>query len=222
MADRRTLTGTKTLQTAWTALGLVAVGVALAVVPALVDPVALAVGGGVWLLGLVVMGWRERRAWNRLVARSTFERQSPGSMADLYRVVKGHTVTVATDVPGLRAQTHTLVRTTVEGVDAAVDLQFTHDGGSEAGIETGNPALDAAWTVRGDPQDVEALLSADVQAALMDVSVPATLRVSAERVVMDVPFTRLTPDELAAAAECVATVTERLERLGRGEVSPVA
>lgn len=217
MTDRRALSGTKTLQTAWTVLALVGLLAAVAWRPELLDATSLAAGGAVWLAGLLAMGWRERRAWNRLVARSTFERQAPGSMADLQRIVKGHTVTVATDVPGLLSQTHTVVAATVDGVDAAVDIEFDHVGeaGADGGLETGNPALDEAWVVHGDPSNVELLLSADVQAALMDLTVPATVHVTADRVRLRVPFTRLTPEELAAAAEAVATVAERLERLGR-------
>lgn len=224
MVDRRAATGTKTLQTAWSALALLALGAAAVGRPALIDATTVAAGGGAWLLGLVVLGWRERRAWNRLVAGSGFERQSPGSMADLHRIVKGHTVTVATDVPGLLSQTHTVVATTVEGVDAdlRIDLKHVGAGGGDAGHETGNPALDAAWVIDGSDRNVDLLLSADVQSGLMDVAVPARIEITRTRVTCRVPFTRLTAAELATLAECVATIAERMERLGRGEASPTA
>lgn len=216
MVDRRALTGTKTLQTAWSALAILALATAALWRPAAIDAVSIAGGGGIWLAGLLVLAWRERRAWNRLVARSTFERQSTGSMADLHKIVRGHTVTVATDVPGPLSQTHVVVATAVDGADRPIELEHVGGAGAEGGLETGNPALDGAWVIRGPERDVERLLSTDVQAALMDLSVPATVRVTADRVSLRVPFTRLTPDELATAAEAVATLAERLERPGRG------
>lgn len=222
MADRRRYTGTKTLQTAWTGLGLVALAGAVGFRPDLLGAVTLAAGGGCWLLGLLLLGWRERRAWNRLVARSTFERQAPGSKADLQRIVKGHSVTVAMDVPGVLSQTHTVVETAVDGVEARVRIDLTHEGSGagDDGLETGNPALDRAWVVEGSSSNVDLLLSPDVQAALMDVRTPATVRVTSDRVTFRVPFTRLTPDELATAATCVGTIAERMEQLGRGPSSP--
>lgn len=218
MVEWRVYTGTKTLQTAWTVLGFVALALALVLRPDAIDLVALAGGGGVWLLGLLLLGWRERRAWNRLVANSTFKRQSPGSMADLHRIVKGHSVTVQTNVPGLLSQTQTVLAARVEGVDATVGIELTHEGSDagDDGVETGNPALDDAWVIHGSEGNVEALLSADVQSALMDVTVPVRFSVRAERVEARVPFTRLTPAELATLATCTATIVERMERLGRG------
>lgn len=223
MVDRRAYTGTKTLQTGWTVLAVLALAAAMLLDPEVVDPVTLAGGGGVWLLGLILLGWRERRAWNRLVANSTFERQSPGSMADLQQIVKGHSITVQTDVPGLRSQTHTVLAAAVDGVDARVGIELTREGSDAGGdgVTTGNPTLDKEWVIQGGEQNVEALLSADVQSALMDVTVPVRLSVRAERVEARVPFTRLTPAELATLATCTATIVERLERLGRGEASPV-
>jgi hypothetical protein len=223
MGDRRAYTGTKTLQTAWTVLAALALAGAVILAPESRRLVAIGGVGGGWLLGLVLLGWRERRAWNRLVANSTFERQSAGSMADLQRIVKGHSIAVQTDVPGLLSQTHLVLAATVEGVDASVDIELERrgEGASEAGVTTGNPALDAAWVVRGSEGNVEALLSADVQSALMEVDVPARIRVRAERVDVRVPFTRLKPAELATLATVTATIVERLERLGRGEASPV-
>lgn len=222
MVDRRELTGTKTLQIAWSALFLFALAGVLLVRPAAVDAVAIVAGGAAWLAGLLVLGWHERRAWNRLVAGSTFERQSTGSMADLQRVVKGRGVTVATDVPGPLSQTHVVLATAVQGVEADVRIELEHvrRGGGDDGVETGNAALDAAWVMAGSPNNVELLLSTEVQAALMDLSVPATVRVTAERVALRVPFTRLTPEELRTGAVTVATVAERLERLGRAKPSP--
>lgn len=222
MVDRRVLTGTKTLQTAWSALFLLALAGALLVRPAAVEALALVAGGTVWLAGLLFLGWRERRAWNRLVAGSTFERQSPGSMADLQRIVKGRGVTVATDVPGPLSQAHVVVATSVQGVvaDVRIELEHVGSGGADEGLETGNAALDEAWVIAGSPNNVDLLLSTDVQAALMDVHVPATVRVTTQRVTLRVPFTRLTPEELRTAAVAIVTVADRLERLGREKPSP--
>ena len=96
------------------------------------------------------------------------------------------------------------------------------EDGADEGLTTGNPALDDRYVIEGSPKNVKVLLSPDVQSALMDVEVPGEFVVTGKRVVYRVPFTRLTPNELGLAAEAVAVVAERLERMGRGEVSPTA
>lgn len=222
MSDRRRYTGTKTLQLAWTALAAVVALAAVAIAPSLVALPGLVVGGGLWLAGLLLLGWRERRHWQGLVATSSFERGGPGATADLQRIVNGHSVTVSTAVPGVLAQTNTVVTAGVEGVDARFTITLDHAAGDATGtgLTTGNPALDEAWAIEGSSGNVERLLSPDVQSALMDVSVPGSATVTGERVEYRVPFTRLTADELAACARAVAEIGHRLERLGRGKQSP--
>lgn len=222
MPDWRPHTGTKTLQLAWSLLVLAAGGVALAVGPPGVATPVLVGGGALWLAGLLALGWRERRRWQRLVATSAFEAGGPGATADLQRIVSGHSVTVSTDVPGLLAGTHTVVTAGVTGVDARFTVELAHvcDGATNEGLTTGNEAIDESWVVEGAPKNVRLLLTPDVQSALMDVSVPGTATVTGERVAFRIPFTALTADELAACARAVAAVADRLERVGRGDRSP--
>lgn len=222
MPDRRRYTGTKTLQLAWSLVALAAGAAVLVFAPEAVSAPTLAVGGGLWLAGLVALGWHERRRWRRLVSASSFEPGGPGATADLQRIVKGHSITVSTDVPGVLSQTNTVIAAGVTGVDARFTVTLTHVGGDAAteGLTTGNEALDEAWVVEGAPKNVTLLLTADVQSALMDVSVPGTATVTAERVEFRVPFAALSADELATCARVVAEVAERLERVGRGEQSP--
>jgi len=222
MADRRRYTETKTLQFAWSALALAAVGLAFVVAPALVSPVGLVAWGATWLVGLVALAWRERRHWGRLVETSAFERGASAGVADLERVVHGQTVTVSTDVPGVLSRTRTVVAATIDGVDAdfTITLEHVGEGGDGEGVTTGNPALDGAWVIDGGERNVSLLLSPDVQSALMDVTVPGSATVTGDHVVFRVPFTRLSADELAALARAVAEMAARLEHVGRGKTTP--
>ena len=222
MADRRRYTETKTLQFAWSALAVLAAGVAVAVAPSVVTPAALVSFGVLWLAGLLVLAWRERLHWRRLVETSAFERGASAGMADLQRIVHGQSVTVSTDVPGLLSRTQTVVSAGIDGVDAnfTITLDHVREDGEGRGVATGNPALDEAWVIEGGERNVSLLLSPDVQSALMDVTVPGTATVTGDRVVVRVPFTRLSADELAAVARAVAAVAARLEAVGRGNTSP--
>lgn len=221
MVDRR-YTGTKTLQSGWSVLALAVAGLALAIAPDVVTPPALVAWGGTWLLGLLALGWRERRHWTRLVERSAFERGASAGTADLHRIVEGQSVSVSTNVPGPLSRTHTVVSAGIEGVEAdfTITLERVGTGGNGAGLTTGNPALDEEWVIEGGRRNVGLLLSTDVQSALMDVTVPGTATVTGELVVLRVPFTRLSEDELATCARAVAAVAARLERVGRGRTSP--
>ncbi|MHB9288652.1 hypothetical protein ACKVMT_16600 [Halobacteriales archaeon Cl-PHB] len=230
MADRRQYTGTRTLQLLWSA-GVVVGTLGYAVMAAapltevLARPVVLVGASGAWLLGLFVLAWRDRRHWRKLVAHSDFDQGSGPSTADLQRIVKGHSVTVATTVPALLGQTHTEIRAGVEGVDASFTIRLEHRGDEDAsdeGLETGNPALDSQYVIEGSAKNVKLLLSTDVQSALMDVETPGECLVTGDHVVYDVPFTRLSAGELARNAEAVAVLAERLEEIGRGAVSPTA
>lgn len=221
MADWRVYTGAQRLQLGWT-LALVAVGLAIGVLqPALVVGDELLVFGGlglVWLLGLVALAYRDRRAWRRLVDSSRFDRGAAVGTSDLERIVRGHSVSVSTVVPSPLAQSHTRVRATVDGVDADFSVTIRHvgvEGGAAGGLTTGNEALDDRFVIQGAEGNVDAILSTDVQAALMDLEIPATVEIDADRVVVEVPFTRLSPGELGGATRVVVELVDRVEAVGR-------
>jgi hypothetical protein len=221
MADWRVYTGTQRLQIGWT-LVVVAAGLAIQVLlPGVLVGGSVLVYGGlglVWLLGLVGLAYRDRRAWRRLVEASSFERGTAVGTSDLERIVRGHTVSVSTTVPSPLAQSHTRVRATVDGVDADFSVTIRHVGTENTaarGLTTGNEALDDRFVVQGAEGNVKAILSTDVQAALMDLETPATVEIDADRVVVAVPFTRLSPGELEAAARVVVELVDRVEVVGQ-------
>jgi hypothetical protein len=220
MADRRRYTGTQTLQLLWSAVALVVV-VALQVVAsgeaAIPSSLAVVAPVVIWFLGLVALGLRERRGWQRLVADSSFQRLTGPREADLERIVGGHSVRVATHVPGLLSGTHTVISTPVEGVEASFTVRITHHEIADSeGLTTGDDALDDRFAVEGARRNVARLLSTDVREALLEIETPGTCTVTGDRVEYDVPFTRLTPAELETIAVGVATVVTRLEALGAG------
>lgn len=225
MADLRRYTGTKSLQYAWTALLVLAVSLTVVLHPAgataLTDRplVAGGVGAG-WLLGLVLLGLRDRRHWRRLVKRSSFESGKGPGRADLQRLYRGHSITVQTDVPGVLSQAHTEFRTNVEGVDADFTIKIEYVGGNagDRGPATGNPDLDERFVFGGATSNLEKVLtSADVQAALMDIDTPGTMTITGEFVRYEVPFTRLSPNELGTITEALTEICARLEKIGQGE-----
>ncbi|MFC7134634.1 MULTISPECIES: hypothetical protein [Salinibaculum] len=222
MADRRRYTGTKTLQTGWTALAVLVLAV-LTVTDAL-SPLLLVGGvGGAWVLGLVVLGLRERRHWQRLTAASSFDEGMEAHTSDLQQIIEGQSVTVTTDVSGILSQAHLEVRATVEGVDASFTIRIEADGaGAEGGVATGHPDIDDRFVVRGKEGNVAALLSEDVQSALLAVETPGVVTVTGEAVTYDIPFTRVTVEELDAAGATVATMAARLESIGREQSATTA
>ena len=218
MADWRRYTGTKTLQMIWTVVVFAAVAVAEVLLSVSGTPL-VAVGGGLaWVVGLVVLGLRDRRHWNRMVEASTFESDPGAHTADLQKIIQGQSVTVKTDVSGILAQAHTRVRANVEGVDASFKIRIRDVGaaGDGAGLTTGNDALDDRFAIEGSAENVKALLSTEVQAALMDVETPGEFTVTATHVDYEMPFTRLSGDELDAAGRAVAIMAARIEALAQG------
>jgi hypothetical protein len=217
MVDRRRYTGTKQLQTGWTALVLVAVALVLGPLSTLLPdvslPVWVGVGSVLWVVGLVALGLRDRRHWNRMVERSSFEHHRGTRRADLEKLYRGRSVTVTTAIPGVLAGTHLQARTAVENVDAefTVELERVESDGSDRGLTTGNESLDERFVISGREGNVARLLSPDVQAALMDLETRGTLTVTGTDVVYDVPFTRLSGDELEAIATVVVEFAERVE-----------
>ena len=215
MADRRRYTTTKTLQAGWTVLFLV-VGAALTMNSLL--PTVVAVGGAsaLWVSGLVVLGLREHRHWTELIATSSFDRATTGQTADLQQILRGKSVTVTTDVAGLLRPEHTQVRTPVEGVDASftvriVDEELTDNTGLQTGVDT----LDDRFVITGAEGNVAALLTEQTRDALLAVEPPGTYTIRPDEVVFEIPFTRLTADELAAAGEAVVVLALQLEAIGQ-------
>lgn len=219
MTDRRRYTGTQTLQLLWSAVALVVV-VALQVIAGggpLPSPLGVVVPVVIWFLGLVGLGLRERRHWRGLVADSSFQRLTGPREADLERIVGGHSVQVATQLPGLLSGTHTVISAPVEGVDASFTVRITHhEVADDGGLTTGNDTLDERFAIEGTETNVAKLLSADVQEALVRIDTPGTCTVTGERVEYDVPFTRLTPEELETIGVGVATVAGRIEAIAAG------
>lgn len=215
MADRRRYTATKTLQAGWT--GVLVVVAALLAVSGPVPAVGIVGGVGLcWIGGLLALGFREHRHWRALLAASAFDPGPGGHTADLQRIIQGQSVTVTSDVAGLLAPEHTQVRASVEGVDASftvriVDTELTDN----EGVTTGDGALDERFVITGAEGNVAALLTESVRDALLAVDTPGTYTIRADRVVYDVPFTRLSADELDAAGDAVATLAARLETVGR-------
>lgn len=222
MGDWRRYSGTQTLQVGWTVLAfLLTVVAAVFVEPALEPlslPVVLVGGSGLWIVGLVLLGLRERQYWNQMVAASSFERDRGTRSADLEKLLGGRSVVVTTDVPGLVSQTHTEIRTTIEGVDASFTIRIEHvgTGGGSRGVRIDNEKLDESFVFEGSEQNVGRLLSPDVQAALMDIETPGVWTVTGNRATYEVPFTRLSTSELEAISDTAVLVAERIEELGRG------
>lgn len=224
MADRRRFTGTKTLQTVWTVVILLAVVVLEGVVSGLA-PTTVSVGGAgvAWVLGLVVLGLRERFHWNRMANASTFEEGMETHTSDLQKILEGQSVTVTTDVPGVFSQAHTIVQSNPEGVDASFTIRILDAGlTNETGLRTGDDTLDERFVITGKEQNVAAILSEDVREALLGVEVSGTFLITASRVQFEVPFTRLTAAELDAAGVAVATIAAHLESLGQGQSDAAA
>jgi hypothetical protein len=215
MADRRRYTGTKILQTGWTILTLVVGGV-LAVTSLLPTAVTIAGVGALWVGGLLVLGLREHRHWRDVITTSSFDRGTTGGTADFQQIIRGKSVTVRSDVTGVLTPGHTQVRAPVEGVDASFTVHITDaELTDDDGVRTGVDALDERVVITGSEGNVAALLTEETRDALLAVDPPGTYTIRPDRVVFEVPFTRLTAEELAAAGEAVAVLALQLETVGR-------
>jgi hypothetical protein len=211
MDDWRRVTGTQFLQAIWTILAL-SVGAAIQllqpVVGGLLRPDVFLLVSGSWIVGLILIALSDRRRWNRMVSESSFQPNTGTTLADLESINAGRSVTVRTQIPNVLSQAHLTIETPVEGVGASFTVRFEYvgSGGTEEGIQTGNDALDEAFVIRGGRENVQQLLSPEIQATLMDVDTVGTFTVTGSSVECELPFTRLESGEL----ECLATTTVEL------------
>lgn len=218
MTGLRRHTGTKTLQTLWTAFVVLAVVVSEVTLPGLVSrPVTVVGGGGAWLFGLLGLGLYGRYHWRRLVANSSLEPGRGPDTADLQGIRHGQSVSVVSEIPGLLSGAHTTVRANVEGVEASftVSIRDVDSADPGSGLTTGDEALDDRFVIEGSAENVRVLLTDEVRARLLDVETPGTITATGEVVVYTIPFDRLTPAELDAAVEAVTVVAARIEAIGR-------
>lgn len=221
MADLRRYTGTQRLQILWTLLAVVAaVVLSQVVVPeteSISLPVALLGVSIVWMLGLVSLGLRERRHWNGMVDSSSFTRHEGTRSIDIEKLLGGRSVTVSTDMPGILSQTHTEIQTNIDSVDATFTIQFTYvsSGGNGEGVTTGNDTLDEEFVFGGTEQNLAKLLSPEVQATLMDIETPGTCTITPDQVEYDIPFTRLSTEELETISSVLVKIAERIESVGK-------
>jgi len=218
MPDRRRYTGTQMLQAGWTILALAVAALLLLLEPlgGLLAPPVFLGWAGAWIAGLIAIALFDRRNWNRMVTGSSFQPDTSTRLADLETIKGGRSVTVQTEIPETLAQSHLTIRTPIENVSASFTIQLTYvgSGGGDDGLQTGNEALDDAYVVRGTRENVEQLLSTEIQAKLMDVETPGTFTITAGAVEFDVPFTRLSPAELEGLADTCVLLAKRIEDLG--------
>jgi hypothetical protein len=220
MMDRR-YTGTQRLQLVWSILCvLVAVlTIALGSVAEIVLPMALIVGvaGVGWLVGLVLLGVRERRQWNQMVDESSFSEQLGPHEADIETIIDGRSVTASTTVPSPLAQSHTELQAAITGVNASftVTMEYIEAGTADGGKKTGHDALDSTFKINGSEENVARILSPDVKRALTEIETPGVCTITGEAVVFRVPFTALTPGELQTISQLLVTIATRVEAVGQ-------
>jgi hypothetical protein len=218
MDDWRRVTGTQFLQAIWTILAL-SVGAAIQllqpVVGGLLRPDVFLLVSGSWIVGLILIALSDRRRWNRMVSESSFQPNTGTTLADLESIKAGRSVTVRTQIPNVLSQAHLTIETPVEGVGASFTVRFEYvgSGGTEEGIQTGNDALDEAFVIRGGRENVQQLLSPEIQATLMDVDTVGTFTVTGSSVECELPFTRLESGELEGLATTTVELAQRVEDL---------
>lgn len=180
-------------------------------------PTAIAALAGVWLSGVLVVRRRERRAWRRLIDETPFEPQHEGDRRPpLQRSLKGNVITAESVGRGLVRQRGIRVEATAGGVTEPIDVTLTYvgSGGTERGIRTGTDALDERFVFEVDAgSNLASVFDAEVQSALLDISVPGRLRIDGRHVSYEVPFTRVRPSELGTISKTVATIAARIEHL---------
>lgn len=217
MTDRRRYTGTQALQLGWSLLVLLVIVITQTilggsgVIPAPLVFIACTVA---WFVGLVAIGLVGRRRWNEMIASSSFQRRSGPDVADLERIVQGYTVTVTTSMPSILSQTHTTIATSLDGVDASFTVTITHHSLADCdGLTTGNDTLDERFVIQGREGNVARILTNDVRRALLELDTPGNCTITGDAVEYEVPFTRLTADELETMAVVIVAVAKRVEAL---------
>lgn len=217
MTDRRRYTGTQALQLGWSLLVFVVIVITQTLLggSGVIPAPGLFVGCTVaWFVGLVVIGLLDRQHWNGMIESSSFQRRSGPDVADLERIVQGHTVTVTTSMPRVVSQTHTTVATSLDSVDASFTVTITHQSLADRdGLTTGNDSLDDRFVIRGREGNVARILSTEVQRALLELDTPGRCTITGDAVEYEVPFTRLTADELETITESIVVVAQRVEAL---------
>ncbi len=180
-------------------------------------PTAVAALVGVWLTGVLVVRRRERRAWRRLIEETPFEPQHEDDRRPpLQRSLKGNVITAETVGRGLVRQRGIRVEATAGGVTDPIDVTLTYvgSGGTERGIKTGTDALDETFVFEVEAgSNIASVFDAEVQSALLDISVPGRLRIDGRHVSYEIPFTRVRPSELGTVSKTVATIAARMEHL---------
>lgn len=218
MGDRRRYTGTQMLQAIWTLFAL-AVGAVIQllqpVVGGMFQPVVFLTVSGLWILGLASIGLYDRRRWNQMVSGSSFRPDTSTRLADLESLKGGRSIAVVTTIPDMLSQTHMEIRTPIEGVSVSFTIKLSHvgEGGTEAGLQTGNDALDDAFVIRGSKENVSQLLTPEIQAQLMDVETVGTFTITGNEVTYEIPFTRLSPAELEQIADVSLGIATHIESL---------
>lgn len=219
MVDRRRYTGTQFLQAIWTIVAL-AVGAAIQllapIVGGLLRPSVFLSVSGAWIAGLIVIALYDRRHWNRMIAESSFRPDTSTRLADLESLNRGRSVTVKTGIPNVLSQTHMTIHTPVEGVGASFTVRLSRVGsdGTENGLQTGNAQLDEAYVIRGTEANVSRLLSREIQAALLEIETVGVITVTGNAVEYEIPYVRLSAEELETAATVCVDIAERVEELG--------
>lgn len=218
MVQLRRYTGTTLLAAGWTAL--LAVVAYLVLVRGLVSVPAVAGQGpavvlaAAWLVGLGLFRWRDRRHWLAMAQGAGFSPQHGGrGLLPLQKSYRLRTITAAAE-GSLVGRRHTLVRASVNQVEAPVEMALRHREAvaEDTGFTTGNPTIDAAWVLEtNSTRHLKAVLDHEMQSAMMDLTVEGTLRVTNRAVTFEVPFVRLSAAELVQVAELVTTAAERLE-----------
>ena len=218
MGDRRRYTGTQMLQAMWTVFAL-AVGAIIQflqpIVGGMFQPVVFLTVSGLWIAGLVVIALYDRYQWNQMVSGSSFQPDTSTRLADLESLKGGRSVVAVTSIPDMLSQTHLELRTPIEGVSASFTIQLScvEDGGTEAGLQTGNDHLDDSFVIRGTRENVSQLLSPEIQSQLMEIETPGTFTITGDAVEYEIPFTRLSPTELETIADVSLALAHRIEHL---------
>lgn len=220
MVDWRRYTGTQFLQAVWTLFAL-AVGAGIQflepIVGGLLRPGVFITVSGAWIVGLVAIALYDRHRWTGMIEGSSFRSDTSTRLADLETLKRGRSVTVRTEIPNVLSQTHMTIRTPVEGVGASftVRLSRVEAGGTEKGLLTGNDELDETYVIRGTEGNVSQLLSPEIQRVLMAVETAGVFTITGNAVEYEVPYTRLSGDELETAADACIALAERVESLAR-------